>query len=514
MALHKRKALSLEEKLNVLDAVDKQPGRKRVEIAKELGLPPSTLNSIVSKRAEIKGNAALFGPKAKQARGAKYGTLDESLLTWFQQARAAGINFDGSILREKAMEVADRLGITDFAASNGWIDRFRKRHGIAYKTVCGEAASVNTQTVDDWKATLSATIEGYEPRDIYNADETGLFFRVQPSKSLSLKGEACHGGKCSKDRLTVLLCVNMDGSDKLKPWVIGKYQNPRCLKNIRLLPCHYRSNRRAWMTCALFEDFLRYFDSKMGSQGRSVLLFLDNCAAHPRDPPFLRNVKLVFFPANTTSHLQPLDAGIIKNVKHSYRKSIVKRSLARIEHGQQPAIISVLDSMHYLASAWAAVNASTAQHCFARCGFRKDGEGETAMEAEELEAAPCDPELTEAMNALGATGVAYEEYVAVDAAVVTSECQSIAEIVENSVANEAADCDEDDEREEDSEELAGDLAATNFGEAVAALDLLRRYVAPQSDAESNAAFQIIEKRLVLTSERTKRQASILDFFKR
>ncbi|KAH6930953.1 hypothetical protein HPB50_021067 [Hyalomma asiaticum] len=124
MASRKWKALYLEEKLDVLNAVDKQPARKRVDIAKDLGLPPSTLNSIVSKRAQIEGNATLFGPKPKQARGAKYGNLDETFLTWFKQARTAGINFDGSTLREKAMEIADRLGITDFAASNGCIDRF------------------------------------------------------------------------------------------------------------------------------------------------------------------------------------------------------------------------------------------------------------------------------------------------------------------------------------------------------------------------------------------------------
>ncbi|KAH6923362.1 hypothetical protein HPB50_000489 [Hyalomma asiaticum] len=126
--------------------------------------------------------------------------------------------------------------------------------------------------------------------------------------------------------------------------------------------------------------------------------------------------------------------------------------------------------MHYVASAWAAVNASTAQHCFARCGFRVDGEVETAIEAEEPEAAFCEQELTEAMNALGATGVTYDDYVAVDAALVTSECQSTAEIVANAVASEVGDRDDDDEHEpQDSAELAD----PSFGDAVAALDLLR-----------------------------------------
>lgn len=77
MALRKRKALSLEDKLNALDAADKQRVRKIVDIAKELGLQPSTLNSTVSKCAERKRNAALFGPKAKQAHGVKYGNLNE-----------------------------------------------------------------------------------------------------------------------------------------------------------------------------------------------------------------------------------------------------------------------------------------------------------------------------------------------------------------------------------------------------------------------------------------------------
>ncbi|KAH7957733.1 hypothetical protein HPB52_022530 [Rhipicephalus sanguineus] len=48
---------------------------------------------------------------------------------------------------------------------------------------------------------------------------------------------------------------------------------------------------------------------------------------------------------------------------------------------------------------WTALSVSTAQNRFVRCGFRMDGEVETAIEAEESKAASCDQELTEAMNA-------------------------------------------------------------------------------------------------------------------
>jgi len=77
----------------------------------------------------------------------------------------------------------------------------------------------------------------YEPRDVYNADEMGLFFNVLPDRTLAYKGESCHGGKRSKDRLTVLLCVNSDGSDKQVPIVMRSSRNQgasRTLKNCQL----------------------------------------------------------------------------------------------------------------------------------------------------------------------------------------------------------------------------------------------------------------------------------------
>ena len=56
----------------------------------------------------------------------------------------------------------------------------------------------------------------------------GSFFRALPDKSLSEKAKKCKGGKKSKERLTVALIASATG-EKMKPIVIGKYANPRCL---------------------------------------------------------------------------------------------------------------------------------------------------------------------------------------------------------------------------------------------------------------------------------------------
>jgi hypothetical protein len=54
-------------------------------------------------------------------------------------------------------------------------------------------------------------MDGYEPKDIANCDETGLFFQALPNKTLCLKVEKCSGGKLSEQRLTIFLCGFMTG---------------------------------------------------------------------------------------------------------------------------------------------------------------------------------------------------------------------------------------------------------------------------------------------------------------
>ena len=100
---------------------------------------------------------------------------------------------------------------------------------------------------------------------------------------------------------------------------IWRSKLPRCFKSLKdpskPMGVHYFWNRKAWMNSDLMETILHSLDRKMSAENRNVVLFLDNATRHPETlQPTLTNIKLVFLPKNTTSRLQPLDAGIIRKL--------------------------------------------------------------------------------------------------------------------------------------------------------------------------------------------------------
>lgn len=74
----KRKALSFKEKSDFLQKVDKDPKRKRTNLAKELNLALSTLCTIVVQRYQIMKNVLRFSIDAEEAKTARHVKLKEA----------------------------------------------------------------------------------------------------------------------------------------------------------------------------------------------------------------------------------------------------------------------------------------------------------------------------------------------------------------------------------------------------------------------------------------------------
>ena len=107
------------------------------------------------------------------------------------------------------------------------------------------------------------------------------------------------------------------------------------------------------MTTDVFSVWLDRFDRKMRRQERHMVILLDNCSSHPKDIS-LTNVKLVYLPPNTTSHLQPLDAGIISIVKRGYKRRFLQAILRRSDGDssmtskEAVSTVTLLDTIRWL----------------------------------------------------------------------------------------------------------------------------------------------------------------------
>ena len=166
------------------------------------------------------------------------------------------------------------------------------------------------------------TVAGeYQEEDVYNMDESALFWRMMLSQGLLSQPRASL--KKDKSRISLAFCVNATGTDRLPIWFIGKAKTPRALRGISVstMGGQWRWNKKAWMNTTIMVEWLRSFYQHIGAT-RQVLLTMDNFSAHYSGvelcppPP---NIRICWLPANSTSCFQPLDQGIIQSFKSQYR---------------------------------------------------------------------------------------------------------------------------------------------------------------------------------------------------
>ncbi|XP_060844196.1 tigger transposable element-derived protein 6-like [Rhopalosiphum padi] len=429
--------------------------------------------------------------------------VDKVTFEWFCRARSYNLPVSGPLLQEKAREVANEVGLENFKASNGWLQKFRERHNISFKNICGEGNSVDTSVVEKWLEKLKTLISDYEPKNIFNCDETGLFFRALPDKTLCLKNEICRGGKIAKDRLTVLLCVNMIGEFET-PLIIGKSLKPRCFKsvNVSTLGVNWKANRKAWMNRDLMTDWLMCFNRKMEMENRKIILFLDNASSHP-DTLNLKNIKLIFLPPNTTSICQPLDQGIIKNFKVHYRQRLLRHILSRVDQNVENKSINVLDAIFWIKSALKNIKPETVKNCFKKSGFFSFDTAEYVMENDNVANLDLFSELVPST-------IEIEDYVSIDNNILTEDNTLIISDIINCNLDNFSEKENEQLEEQEEEDEDDSIYNPTFEEVWKTINNLKTYF---KNKEDEIALSMVANLQIHFEEQKKfTQKKITDFF--
>ena len=504
MSKRKCNSLTATDKLKLLSVCDS--GKSRDELCTEFNVPKSTLYRIIQNKDKIRSQCAEGKGKLKRMRSAEYPELEKCLSTWIKQVRNKNIPISGPMIKEKAQEFASRLHIDNFCGSNGWLEGFKRRNGIVFKNICGESNAVDNSICNQWVEDLPALLHDYSPDNVFNADEAGLFFMCLPDKTFTFKGQPCNDGKLSKDRITVLLCANMSGTEKLPLLLIGKSKNPRCFKGIRTLPVNYQNNKKAWMTSDIFADWLKKVNTEMKVQKRKIVLFVDNCTAH-NNMPDLDNVKLLYLLANSINKFQPMDQGVINNFKVYYRKEVVQFVLKSIEENNSSEI-NILQAMRFTREAWFSVSKSTIANYFKKSGFKVTEifEPEGLQEEEEN----CGMTLEEWDQIISSNEndqpPTFEDFVRIDDELLVSE-----ELTEDDIVSacSSSSLEIEEEEEESSEECSERVSKRDVEKA---LETLHKYFEMSNIGNPGIFDQIYNIEKHLTASSTKIQIELTDFF--
>lgn len=372
--------LTAYEKKLIIDHAENYPDTTHVRIAEmysekfQKKISRRSIKNFLDSKDKIIEAYKMNSETKKISETSKYNEINISLFNWIANIEARGGIYTGNLLKEKALMIAKEKDCLGFRASNGWLCKFNKKYGISLKTLSGEAANKGVEDYEDFYSVIKKKISEYPDENIYNCDETALFFKQAPSKSLVSKIRK--GIKKYKDRITILFCTNLTGSHKLKPLVIGKSKNPRIFKNFNHeVLCEYKSNKSAWMTRKEFGDWLLEWDRKFKKENKKILLLLDNCPSH-KIKFSLDSIELYFLPKNSTPITQPLDNGIIRNFKLKYFRFLTINALEKmnftIDAEQAFKNFTLKDAILYLSWAWNDIKETTILNCWKNAGYTID----------------------------------------------------------------------------------------------------------------------------------------------
>ena len=165
-----------------------------------------------------------------------------------------------------------------------------------------------------------------------------------------------------------MICSNASGTLKLPLVLIGKNTKLYGFKSLTVRPVVYKSQKNTWMTALLFEE---WFKEQFVPQVQSFLknmelspkavLFMDNRDGHLENLSH-DEIRVEFFPPNISLLIQPMDIGVLQNLKTLYRTNVMSFFIDQFNIGTNLPIamkkLSIRNVIFWITTAWNKVNKS------------------------------------------------------------------------------------------------------------------------------------------------------------
>ncbi|CAM1313489.1 Uncharacterised protein g6278 [Pycnogonum litorale] len=252
----------------------------------------------------------------------------------------------------KAHECAGRYWFTGFLQRQSQLSL-----RIPESTSQARARGFNKVAVDAFYDKLGHVIDryGFEAKDIWNVDETGVFTVAKPKKKVSRKGAKQVGDITSAERgqlVTVCPAVSATGNTVPPLFIFPRVNYRDHFVANGPTGCAGWATPSGWMDKPTFKRFMEHFVKHVRpSKEKPVLLILDNHDSHLGLETLTyakeNGVVMLSFPPHTSHKLQPLDVtvyGPFKNYIGDAHSTWLRNNPGRT--------ISIYDIPKMVAEAW------------------------------------------------------------------------------------------------------------------------------------------------------------------
>lgn len=264
------------------------------------------------------------------------------------------------------------------------------------------------------------------------------------------------------------------------------------------------------MTIEKWSEWLKWFDNQLSQKS---LLLIDNCPAHTDGASLgLKNLQIEFLPANTTAHIQPCDAGIIRNFKVYYRKILVARWIHELNEGQEMRKINVKEAIEIVADAWDNVKSETIKNCWHHTKILPSETTAVITDNMDMDETDNIAELVLTLDNLSIVdGLTAEEYIEIDSNLVSTGLLTEEELIEEILLTEGVLQQAQEDIEENSSE--GEEASISVKLGREALMMAKKFLEQKEFTTENDIryMRNIIQRLDESVERSKRQTSLIEY---